>query len=680
MVLIVSYSGAWGGAERLLIDWAPGLADDLCLACPPGKLAKAAQRAELRVFPIPSRSLVLRGGAGPASRAAANLAAHAREIHRLTESLDPDLLVVWGMRSAIAACAGRRVRCPVLFHHNDFLPAGPAGALVRRAARRADLVTASSHALAGDLDPGRRLGDRLVVVHPGVDAARPAARRRPADPPEVLVLGSIVPWKRPDLALEACALARRGHPELRLRLVGEPLDSAGHDLLAALRRRAQKPDLAGAVEFAGPVAQPELELARATCLLHCAEREPFGLAVLEALAAGVPAVVPAAAGPQEIVDPSSGILYPPGDAQAAAAALGSLLSDSALRARLSAGALALVSENFDLASSRARWAAAAGSVRRSAPAGDPPGAAATSVVTVTHNSSSAIGPLLRSVKRHLPGGEVIVVDCASADDTVERVAAFPTVRLIPLEKNIGFGRASNLGLAEVAGPVCARLNPDVELLDDSLANLARAVNRPGGPDRLLAPVLVGPDGRREDSVHPLPATPAELLAAVLPGTLLPRALAVAVAPWRAVRARRVGWAVGAALVGRTETLRRLGPFSEEIFMYGEDLDLGLRAAAAGVEIWFCPDARLLHQRAHATREAYGGEPYSVLARARRIAVERNLGGAAALLDDVAQGITFSVRILAKGIVGRGAGRERRQLQALLQTRLAAVSAEGDRRE
>ena len=51
-------------------------------------------------------------------------------------------------------------------------------------------------------------------------------------------------------------------------------------------------------------------------------------------------------------------------------------------------------------------------------------------------------------------------------------------------------------------------------------------------------------------------------------------------------------------------------------MYGEDLELGLRAARAGVPTWFWPAARVIHHGAHATAAAYGGEPFEVLARAR----------------------------------------------------------------
>jgi GT2 family glycosyltransferase len=290
------------------------------------------------------------------------------------------------------------------------------------------------------------------------------------------------------------------------------------------------------------------------------------------------------------------------------------------------------------------------------------------VVTVTHNSASFLGPLLRSVERHLPGAPTVIVDCASTDGSAEVAGALDGVRVIELGQNLGFGRACNVGVRAVTTPVTVLLNPDVELLDDSLTYLVDQILARGGERWLLAPALVGPDGRREDSVHPLPASPAELAGAFLPATLLPRAVAGPLAPWRAQRPRRVGWAVGAALIARTDTLRRLGPFSERIFMYGEDLDLGLRAGQAGVQTWFCPRSRVLHHRAHSARAAYGGEPFDVLARARRAAIGHNLGRGGVLIDDLSQGVTFALRAVAKQALGRSSDRERRQLRALRRAR------------
>ncbi len=192
---------------------------------------------------------------------------------------------------------------------------------------------------------------------------------------------------------------------------------------------------------------------------------------------------------------------------------------------------------------------------------------------MTHNSAAVLPGLLDSAARHLPGARVLVVDCASTDDTLARAGAGGAATLA-LEENVGFGRACNLGLGEVEEPVSILVNPDVELIDGSLLLLAAEANRRDRPERLLAPRVLYPNGSRQDSVHPLPTAPGDLMRALVPTALL----GTAAAPWRANRPRRVGWAVGCALAARTDTLLRLGPFDEHIFLYGEDLDLGLRAA------------------------------------------------------------------------------------------------------
>ncbi|MGZ4186836.1 MAG: glycosyltransferase family 2 protein [Solirubrobacteraceae bacterium] len=291
------------------------------------------------------------------------------------------------------------------------------------------------------------------------------------------------------------------------------------------------------------------------------------------------------------------------------------------------------------------------------------------LVTVTHNSAAELEALLTSIGRHLPGVELVVVDSASSDATLA-VARAPRdgvrVQAIALDRNVGFGRGSNIGVAAVTQRVTALVNPDVELLDDSLLELAADALRP--PERLLAPLVLNADGSRQDTVHPRPTSPSDLGRVLVPPGLAPRRAALSLAPWRSDRPRRVGWAVGCALVARTDTLRRLGPFDDRIFLYYEDLDLALRAGEHGVQTWFCPSARVLHHRAHSSEKEFGGEPFELLARARREVVVRRLGRRRAGLDDAAQAATFASRIVGKSLLGRSAGRERRQLEALRRVR------------
>jgi GT2 family glycosyltransferase len=112
-------------------------------------------------------------------------------------------------------------------------------------------------------------------------------------------------------------------------------------------------------------------------------------------------------------------------------------------------------------------------------------------------------------------------------------------------------------------------------------------------------------------------------------------------------------------------LKQLGPFDPSIFLYAEDLELGLRAGQAGVETWFHPEARVIHTRAHSTSPAFGGEAYALLARQRRDVVSRRAGPARAIVDDLIELATFANRALARRLLGRSAERETARFRARL---------------
>jgi GT2 family glycosyltransferase/glycosyltransferase involved in cell wall biosynthesis len=621
--LIVSYTSHAGGAERILADHATAIGEDAIAAVPDGWLADRLREHGMRVFGLKERPLDLRG-----QRAAAGLrlAGHAREVRRLAEALRPHTVVAWGMRSAIACSAATRRLDPpprFVFQHNDLLPAGAAARVVRAAAARADLVIALSQAIADDL------GIDAVVVRPGVDLERFSPAASPGR--HALFLGAIAPWKRPQLAIEATR--RAGVP---LTIAGAPLDAPGERLEARLRQLAPQH-----VTFAGRVADPAQALGEAGVLIHCADREPYGMALVEALASGVPVVAPAAGGPLEIADDSCGRLYPPADPAAAAAALTAVLAQ---RDELSRAARARAETHFDLRDSRRRYS-------ELFPRSEPAAGAGIALVTVLHDSELEVAALMDSIDRHLPGARLIAVDSGSSDGGAAAVRERGGT-VIELGENVGYGPAANVGVQAAEEPVTVVLNPDVELLDASLAELAKEAAR--HEDRLLAPLVLLPDGTRQDSVH---TDRADLARAAIPGRA---------GPWDANQPRKVTWAVGCAIAARTDTLRRLGPFDAGAFMYGEDLELGLRAAEQGVETWFWPHARVLHKRAHSTRAAFGGEPFELLAERRRAVIEQRRGSARK--DDVVQAATFANRIALKTLLRKPADREKRQLRALMKAR------------
>ena len=318
-VLAIAASGVLGGAERVLLDWLRALDRPVALACPPGPLAGAAADAGLDVEPLAGRPLALRGRAAGALRDLAGLRA---DVARLVRARRPDLVVASGQRPLLAAAGVSHGGARLLVLLHDLPPDAGIGAAVRAACGRADAIVATSGAIARAADPAARRLGRTHVIHPGVDLARWAEVPAPQGPPRALCLGALVPWKRADLALEIAARI----PELRLDVAGAPLPGDPPGFAAALRERAAEPGLRDRVRLLGAVADPRAALAEAHVLLHCADAEPFGLVLVEALAAGRPVVAPAAGGPLEIVTPAVGRLYAAGDPDAGAAAIRAVLA------------------------------------------------------------------------------------------------------------------------------------------------------------------------------------------------------------------------------------------------------------------------------------------------------------------------------------------------------------------
>jgi N-acetylglucosaminyl-diphospho-decaprenol L-rhamnosyltransferase len=284
------------------------------------------------------------------------------------------------------------------------------------------------------------------------------------------------------------------------------------------------------------------------------------------------------------------------------------------------------------------------------------------VVCVLHDSAADLRRLLRSLERAPRRPQLIVVDAGSADEGPQIARAWGAE--VVEAGDVGFGAANNAGLARVTASVTLLLNPDIVVHEPAvLDRLARHARR---RDALHVPRLLNADGSVQRSAHPLPGRFDALLPALLHPRALPGPLRRRADPWRDDHAsgRPVGWAIAAAVAARTDTLRRLGPFDPGQFLFFEDLDLCLRARAAGVPTLLHADLTLEHRGGHSTGPAYGGEPFALLARRRREVVGANLGRRALALDDATQALTFATRAAARTALRRPAGRERAQLQAL----------------
>jgi N-acetylglucosaminyl-diphospho-decaprenol L-rhamnosyltransferase len=287
-----------------------------------------------------------------------------------------------------------------------------------------------------------------------------------------------------------------------------------------------------------------------------------------------------------------------------------------------------------------------------------------SVVIVLHDSEAELRVLLASLAAHLPESpQLVVVDSGSRDGGAD-LAGEHEADVVALAGNPGFGAACNAGLERVRHDVTVLLNPDCELLDSSPAELAALARR--HPRALHAPRLLSPDGSVQRSVHPLPGTLGTLIPALVHPPLLPRPLRERAEPHRAQAARTVGWAIAACLAAATATLRELGPFDPAVRLFAEDMELGLRARAAGIATVVHPGLRVRHTGGHATLRR--GEPFEAIARRRRQAIAATLGARALAVDDLAQALTFATRAAGHAVVGGDTARPRAQLAALRKAR------------
>ena len=220
-----------------------------------------------------------------------------------------------------------------------------------------------------------------------------------------------------------------------------------------------------------------------------------------------------------------------------------------------------------------------------------------SVIVVSFNTEDLLKKCLLSVYRFTSGldYEVIVVDNASRDGSVQLIKdEFKDVVLIENEQNRGFSAANNQALRVARGNAVVLLNSDTELADNSLKILhdflfSRSVAGACGG------LLVYPGGAPQWSYGYYPSL-CRMLWVTLSGLLRinkgrkPNA----VIPDQRKDPRQVEYIVGADLMLKKEVLDKVGLLDESFFAYCEETDLCRRITEAGYEIWYTPEARIIH--------------------------------------------------------------------------------------
>ncbi len=209
-------------------------------------------------------------------------------------------------------------------------------------------------------------------------------------------------------------------------------------------------------------------------------------------------------------------------------------------------------------------------------------AARVSAIIVTYKEIDLTLEALASLKSQtVPVHEVVVVDNDPAHSAREPiVAAHPDARILNTD-NVGYAPGCNLGAAVATGDWLFFLNPDAAADPDCLERLlaVAAVHPEAG---IVTPQILFPDRERvnagENAIH-------------LTGIAWCGRFGE---PPEEAPPREVLITTGAAMLVRADLYRKLEGYCDDFFLFYEDPDICLRAWIAGSEVWYVPEARIIH--------------------------------------------------------------------------------------
>jgi len=264
-----------------------------------------------------------------------------------------------------------------------------------------------------------------------------------------------------------------------------------------------------------------------------------------------------------------------------------------------------------------------------------------SAVVVTYNAM----PWLESCLRSLAGVECVVVDHGSGDGSVEAARA-AGARVVE-QQNLGLAAGWNRGLRETDSRYVLILNADAWLVGDALARLvAFADAHPLAA--VVGPRLRNRDGTLQRSVRGFPtlwrlATEYLFLRKLAPhSSALNAFYAGGVDHESATEAEFV---MGAAMLVRREAIAEVGPLDESFFLFSEEVDWCYRFGQAGWQVWFTPEAEVVHVGG----ASHGGRLFDqqVLGHIRFLAKHRGL----AYAERARKLLVVSLRL--RGLLYRG---------------------------
>jgi GT2 family glycosyltransferase len=220
------------------------------------------------------------------------------------------------------------------------------------------------------------------------------------------------------------------------------------------------------------------------------------------------------------------------------------------------------------------------------------------IVIVSYNTREDLVACLQSLTNPAPAvsHEIVVVDNASADGSADAARGFTGVRVIDAGTNLGFARATNVGIRAAASELVLLLNADTRVPPGALDGLVADLR--GHPDvGIVGPRIVDGNGRPELSFGRMIGPFNELRQKTL-GRLYANGNR-AVSRWverHVHEEHEPDWVSGACLLVRRSIAEQVGLLDERYFIYAEDVDFCAAVRAAGMKVRFTPAVEIVHYR------------------------------------------------------------------------------------
>jgi len=233
-----------------------------------------------------------------------------------------------------------------------------------------------------------------------------------------------------------------------------------------------------------------------------------------------------------------------------------------------------------------------------------------SIVIVNWKVRDLLRKCLDSVYRETKGleFEVFVVDNDSRDGSIEMVLRdFPQVQVIASNRNLGFAKANNEAIARSGGDFVLLLNPDTEIRANALLKMVEFMRR-NPQAAILGPKLLNPDGSLQRSVRRFPTFASSLMLLLKLHVLFPRLPAfrdLLAVDFDYSHAQSCEQVMGAAFLIRRSLLQANGALDPDFYIWYEEVDYCRAAVGAGFQVWYTPDAEIVHRGGESFAQEFG---------------------------------------------------------------------------